>query len=90
MLQHNVVHADEAPVQMLSPGAKKTHRVYVWAYATTPFAELSAVVYDFTPSRAGEHRQHRSPGMITGRLRMSVIEYGRKKQSPSSMRYAPG
>ena len=55
VLQHNVIHADETPVSMLSPGAKKTHRAYVWAYATTPFAELSAVVYDFTPSRAGEH-----------------------------------
>lgn len=55
VLQHNVIHADETPVPMLSPGTRKTHRAYVWAYATTPFAELSVVVYDFTPSRAGEH-----------------------------------
>jgi len=55
VLAHNVVHADETPVQMLAPGSKKTHRAYVWAYATTPFADISAVVYDFSPSRAGEH-----------------------------------
>lgn len=40
---------------MLTPGAKKTHRAYVWAYATSQFSSLTAVVYDFTPSRAGEH-----------------------------------
>ncbi|VVN96892.1 hypothetical protein PS833_02322 [Pseudomonas fluorescens] len=55
VLEHNVVHADETPVQMLAPGSKKTHRAYVWAYATTSFADISAVVYDFSPSRAGEH-----------------------------------
>jgi transposase len=58
VLQHNVVHADETPVQMLTPGAKKTHRAYVWAYATSPFADLNAVVYDFSPSRAGEHARN--------------------------------
>src|SRR5690606_11227171 len=33
----------------------KTHRAYVWAYCTTSFAALKAVVYQFAPSRAGEH-----------------------------------
>ncbi len=50
-----VVHADETPVQMLAPGTKKTHRSYVWAYATSQFSDVAAVVYDFSPSRAGEH-----------------------------------
>lgn len=26
-----VLHADETPVQMLNPGARKTHRAYLWA-----------------------------------------------------------
>lgn len=43
---------------MLAPGEKKTHRAYVWAYCTTPFADLKAVVYDFSPSRAGEHARN--------------------------------
>lgn len=55
VLTHSVVHADETPVPMLTPGAKKTHRAYVWAYATSQFSDLAAVVYDFSPSRAGEH-----------------------------------
>ncbi|WP_152386918.1 IS66 family transposase [Azotobacter salinestris] len=55
VLEQNVIHADETPVQMLAPGMKKTRRAYVWAYVPSPFAELRAAVYDFSPSRAGEH-----------------------------------
>src|SRR5690554_3566283 len=55
LLEHNVLHADETPVSMLAPGKKKTHKAYVWAYCTTPFSDLKAIVYDFAPSRAGEH-----------------------------------
>ncbi len=58
VLAQRVVHADETPVQMLTPGEKKTHRAYVWAYCTTPFSALKAVVYDFSPSRAGEHARN--------------------------------
>ncbi|QXG40020.1 IS66 family transposase [Pseudomonas viridiflava] len=58
VLAQRVVHADERPVQMLAPGEKKTHRAYVWAYCTTPFSALKAVVYDFSPSRAGEHARN--------------------------------
>ena len=43
---------------MLTPGAKKTHRAYAWAYATSQFSDLAAVVYDFSPSRAGEHARN--------------------------------
>ena len=55
LLEHGVLHADETPVSMLAPGKKKTHKAYVWAYCTTPFSDLKATVYDFAPSRAGEH-----------------------------------
>ncbi|WP_339464998.1 IS66 family transposase [Pseudomonas sp. EA_65y_Pfl2_P74] len=58
VLAQGVIHADETPVQMLAPGQKKTHRAYVWAYCTTPFSPLKAVVYDFSPSRAGEHARN--------------------------------
>ena len=53
-----MVHADETPVQVLMPGSKKTHRAYVWAYATTASADIRAVVYDFSPSRSGEHARN--------------------------------
>jgi transposase len=58
VLAQGVIHADETPVQMLAPGERKTHRAYVWAYCTTPFSVLKAVLYDFSPSRAGEHARN--------------------------------
>lgn len=53
--QQTVLHADETPVAMLSPGKKKTHKAYVWAYTSTPFAGINVVVYDFAPNRSGEN-----------------------------------
>ncbi len=58
VLNQGVIHTDETPVQMLAPGEKKTHRTYVWAYTTTPFSALKAVIYDFRPSRTGEHARN--------------------------------
>jgi len=58
VLKHDVVHVDETPVQMLAPGSKKTHRAYVWAYATTSTADTQAVVYDFSPGRSGEYARN--------------------------------
>ena len=55
LLAHPVLHADETPVSMLAPGKKKTHKAYVWAYCSTGFDDLKATVYEFAPSRAGEH-----------------------------------
>ena len=55
ILGQAVLHADETPVQMLSPGKGKTHRAYLWAYTATQYSSLRAVVYDFANSRAGEH-----------------------------------
>jgi transposase len=40
VLTHGVAHADETPVQMLTPGAKKTHRAYVWAKPPASFLNL--------------------------------------------------
>jgi transposase len=54
LLGHAVLHADETPVPMLSPGKKKTHRAYIWAYATPHAAPVQAVVYDFQPTRSGQ------------------------------------
>ena len=55
LLNARVLHADETPVAMLAPGKGKTHKAYLWAWATGPLEPLRAVVYDFTISRAGEH-----------------------------------
>ncbi len=55
LLSETVLHADETPVPMLAPGNKKTHRAYIWAYASSGSSPLNAVVYDFTPGRGGQH-----------------------------------
>jgi hypothetical protein len=55
LLKESVLHADETPVAMLSPGKKKTHRAYVWAYTSTEYSRVQGVVYHFVPGRAGEH-----------------------------------
>jgi transposase len=34
VLLHGVMHADETPVQLLTPGAKKPHCFYVWLLAS--------------------------------------------------------
>jgi len=58
VLMQPVLHADETPIAMLSPGAGKTHRAYLWAYASTQYSDLKAVLYDFAPSRAGFHARN--------------------------------
>jgi transposase len=53
VLKAKELHADETPVAMLDPGAGKTHKAYVWAYARG--AVGAAVVYDFSTGRAARH-----------------------------------
>lgn len=55
LLQRSVLHADETPVQMLAPGAGKTHRAYLWSYCTSSYEREQLVVFDFAESRAGRH-----------------------------------
>jgi transposase len=52
LLERSVLHADETPVAMLTPGKGRTHRAYIWSYSSTQFDGLHAVVYDFADSRA--------------------------------------
>ena len=58
MLEQKVLHADETPLPMLDPTKGKTHRAYLWAYATSSYAPVQAVIYDFCESRAGEHARN--------------------------------
>ena len=78
LLQHRVLHADETPVAMLKPGNGRTHRAYLWAYASGAFETMRAVVYDFCESRAGEHARR-----FLGDWRGSLIcdDYARYKAS---------
>ena len=55
ILGADVLHADETPVRLLDPGAGKTKRAYVWAYARSAFDALPGVAYDFCLGRGGKY-----------------------------------
>ena len=50
-----MLHADETPVAMLDPGAGKTKKAYVWAYARGAFDPTPGVVYDFCLGRGAQY-----------------------------------
>jgi transposase len=55
LLEQPVLHADETPVAMLDPGARKTHRAYLWTYCSTKLQSTRVVVFDFSEGRAGKY-----------------------------------
>ena len=59
VLQQQVLHADETPVTIMRMGddEKKPKKGYVWAYATTQYNPVQAVIYDFQDSRSGQHAE---------------------------------
>ena len=59
VLQQRVIHADETPVTIMQMGddEKKPKKGYVWAYATTQYNPVQAVIYDFQDSRSGQDRK---------------------------------
>jgi len=50
-----VLHADETPVSMLDPGAGKTKRAYIWAYARGEFDTQQGVIYEFCLGRGSQY-----------------------------------
>jgi transposase len=54
VLSAAVLHADETPVRMLDPGAGKTAKAYVWAYARGEHDDTPGVVYDFCSGRGSK------------------------------------
>ena len=55
ILGSRVVHADEIPIGLLDPGAGKTRKAYMWAYARGVFEDKPGVVYDFCAGRGGKY-----------------------------------
>ena len=51
VLGAQVLNADETPVTMLDPGAEKTNKAYVWAYARGEHEPVPGVIYDFCIGR---------------------------------------
>jgi transposase len=55
VLSSPVLHADETPVAMLDPGAGKTKRAYIWAYARGEFDAKRGVIYEFCLGRGSQY-----------------------------------
>ena len=55
VLNAPVLHADETPVRMLDPGAGKTAKAYVWAYARGEHDGAPGVIYDFCTGRGSKY-----------------------------------
>jgi transposase len=55
VLASRIVHADETPISLLDPGAGKTKKAYMWAYARGAFEPEPGVVFDFCAGRAGKY-----------------------------------
>ena len=50
-----VLHADETPVSLLDPGAGKTKRAYIWAYARGELDDRRGVIYEFCLGRGSQY-----------------------------------
>jgi transposase len=55
VLSGPVLHADETPVSMLDPGAGKTKRAYIWAYARSELDAQRGVIYEFCLGRGSQY-----------------------------------
>lgn len=55
VLACRVLHADETPVKLLDPGAGKTRRAYVWAYARSWHDAVPGVIYEFCLGRGAQY-----------------------------------
>lgn len=50
-----VLHADETPVPLLDPGAGKTKRAYIWAWARSLHDPHPGVIYEFCLGRGAQY-----------------------------------
>jgi transposase len=55
ILSCRVLHADETPVPLLEPGAGKTRRAYVWAWARSHHDPHPGVIYEFCLGRGAQY-----------------------------------
>ena len=54
ILSAAVLHGDETPVPLLDPGAGKTRRAYIWAYARSGLDPHPGVIYEFCTGRGAQ------------------------------------
>ena len=56
LLKRDIIHCDETPVQVLKEKGKKPQtKSYMWLYRTGTDDEAQIILYDYQPSRNGDH-----------------------------------
>lgn len=56
LLKRDVIHCDETPVQVLKEEGKKPQtKSYMWLYRTGEDGKSPIILYDYQPSRNGDH-----------------------------------
>ncbi len=56
LLERNILHCDETPVQVLKEDGKKPQtKSYMWLYRTGNNGKSPIILYDYQPSRNGDH-----------------------------------
>jgi transposase len=56
LLKRDIVHCDETPVQVLKENGKKPQtKSYMWLYRTGNDSKVPVILYDYQPSRNGDH-----------------------------------
>ena len=56
LLKRDIVHCDETPVQVLKEDGKKPQtKSYMWLYRTGNDGKAPIILYDYQPSRNGDH-----------------------------------
>lgn len=56
LLSRDIIHCDETPVQVLKEEGKKPQtKFYMWLYWTGNDNKSSVILYDYQPSRNGDH-----------------------------------
>ena len=56
LLERDIIHCDETPVQVLKEEGKKPQtKSYMWLYRTGDDGKPPVILYDYQPSRNGDH-----------------------------------
>lgn len=56
LLERDIIHCDETPVQVLKEEGKKPQtKSYMWLYRTGDDGKPPVIIYDYQPSRNGDH-----------------------------------
>ena len=56
LIKRDIVHCDETPVQVLKENGKKPQtKSYMWLYRTGNDGKAPIILYDYQPSRNGDH-----------------------------------